>query len=127
MEGRIPAQIEQRKKLAEVAANDGASKLAPKPKAPSAVRPSKLTLTYSDVQIGGAIPDETFAFSPPANARTVDVTDQFVSRLEAGLAQAADRKKQQAEKAGPILEGGAVPAPSPEAEAPAKPADAPKR
>jgi len=123
-EGQLPAQIAQKKKLEETQVDPTGRAISKKLTAPSA-KPSKLVLTYSEVKLNVAIPDDTFAFTPPQDAKTRDETNQLVSQLEQILAAAAERKKSQAEKSGPVLEG-AVPAPAPGADAPAPAPGTPK-
>ena len=127
-EGRLPAQIEQqKKKMADAQIDtDATGRAIGKRMTAPAAKPSKLTLTYVNVQINVPIPDETFAFEPPKNARTRDETDLIVSQLEQAVAKSADAKKAQAAKAGPVLEG-ALTAPAPGDSTPARqPSDAPK-
>jgi outer membrane lipoprotein-sorting protein len=124
-EGRMPAQIEQQKKKIEQPQLDAAGRpVGNKLSAPSA-KPSKITLAYSKVEINAIIPDETFAFAPPEGAKPRDDTDLLVSQLEQVIAAQAERKKQQAEKSGPVLEG-TLPAPGPGEADPTKPPGAPK-
>ncbi len=126
-EGRLPHQIEQKRKMAASKIDTDASgrAIGKKLTAPAA-KPSKLTLTYTNVKINVPIPDETFAFEPPKDARTRDETDLVVSQLEQAVAKSAEAKKAQAAKAGPVLDG-AVPAPAPGDGTPARqPSDAPK-
>ena len=125
-EGRMPHQIEQKKKMADAQIDtDASGRAIGKRMTAPAAKPSKLTLTYTNVRINVPIPDEAFAFEPPKNARTRDETDLIVSQLEQAVAKSAETKKAQAAKAGPVLEG-ALPAPAP-GDAPARqPSEAPK-
>lgn len=124
-EGRMPAQIEKRKSKAEEQQIDPTGRTVAKKLSAPATKPSKLILSYSKVKMDQPIPDETFAFTPPANVATQDETEQVVSFLTKAVEDSAERKRAQAAKAGPVLEG-SVPAPAPNGEAPAKsPLDSP--
>lgn len=128
-EGRIPSQLEQRKKLEPVLGPDGRP-VDQKLTKPSA-RPSKITLTYSEVQLNVTVPAEAFAFAPPAGVKANDETDQTVAQLEQLVTGLANKKKADAAKAGPVLDG-ALSAPVPgsppggAAKPPSEPPSAPK-
>ncbi len=119
-EGRMPAQIEKKKPKIEESQVDAVGRAISKKLTAPATKPSKLVLIYSKVKINQAIPDETFAFTPPANVTTQDETDLVVSQLTKVIEDQAEKRKAQSTKAGPVLEGG-VAAPAPNAESPLKP------
>jgi hypothetical protein len=55
-----------------------------------------ITLVYSNVKLGGTIPNEDFAFRPPANATVDDDTELILKGLDRELEQEAMRKKNEA-------------------------------
>jgi hypothetical protein len=123
-EGRKPAQIESKRKMEQAELDSTGRAIGKRMTAPAA-KPSRVVLVYSNVKINVPIPEETFSFEPPKDARTRDETDLVVSMLEQNIANSAKVKKDQAAKAGPVLEG-AVPAPGPGGDGTNRPSDAPK-
>jgi outer membrane lipoprotein-sorting protein len=83
--------------------------------------PSRVLLIYSDVEFDAELAHDRFAFEPPSRVRVEDGTRQLEENLDSALAQAAQKKKQDAAKAteGSGLELPQVPVPKPAADAPA--------
>ena len=108
LEGRKPAQIETgvRKKSEEVKLDPSGRPISKRLTAPIG-QPSKIILVYSNVKLNEPIADDTFAFSPPADVKPEDRTDQMVSQLEQIITNRANEKRAEAAKAaGPVLDGG---------------------
>lgn len=124
-EGRMPTQIEQRKKVEEPQLDASGRAIDKKITTPSG-KPSKLVLTYSNLKVGVTIPEETFAFAPPKGLTPKDDTDRMVAQLEQVITDQANKKKADAAPAGPVIDG-SLSAPSPGSEGAATlPGDAPK-
>ena len=81
-----------------------------RPKAVQKVQPSRIVLTYSNVQLNTALKPEEFAFQAPPGVRVDDNTDGLLNLLEQTLQTRIAQKKQEAAKAEPLLDQ-AIPVP----------------
>jgi outer membrane lipoprotein-sorting protein len=90
-------------------------------------RPTRIALTYSNVQINPELAPQRFAFEPPPGVPLDDQTDRLASQLEQAVADRAAMKRSEANRtSGPVLEGVSLPAPTPlDAQAPNPPAPIP--
>jgi len=90
-----------------------------RPKAVQKVQPSRIILTYSNVQLDTPLKPEEFAFQAPPGVRVDDNTEALLNVLEQTLQARIAQKKQEAAKAEPLLNqsipvpgSGGAPAPS---------------
>ncbi len=74
-----------------------------RPKAVQKVQPSRLVLTYSNVQLNTTLKPEEFAFQAPPGAVVNDDTVNLLNMLEQKLQARIAQKKQEAAKAEPLL------------------------
>jgi len=87
------------------------------------VQPSRIVLTYSNVQINPTLKPEEFAFQAPPGAHVEDNTDTLLSMLEQALQAQIAQKRAAAAKEAPPLDQ-AIDVPKPDA-APAPPSSLP--
>ena len=93
-------------------------RVPPSPK----VDPSRVELTYTNVQINVPIPPESFAFQAPPDAQVTDGTTDLVNQLDQIIQFQAEKARQDAAKAvTPALERG-IDAPAPPSVRPDRPA-----
>ncbi len=109
-EGRMPTQLETRKSEERELGPDGRPK--GRKLSGQAGKPTKISLTYSNVKLNPEIPDKTFAFTPPAGIKVQDGTDMIAGQLDQKIAEIAARKKTEAAKGTPVLDG-SLTAPAP--------------
>jgi hypothetical protein len=125
-EGRLPAQIEQKRTELEI---DPTGRTRDRKLTKPAGKASKIILKYTNVNFQPDLGGDPFAFTPAKDVAVNDETDGLVSQLEGALAAIANKKKAEAAKGAPVLDG-SVSAPSPTGAVPdgaAKlPGDAPK-
>jgi len=74
-----------------------------RPKAVQKVQPSRLVLTYSNVQLNTTLKPEEFAFQAPPGVVVNDNTVNLLNLLEQNLQARIAQKKQEAAKAEPLL------------------------
>ena len=74
-----------------------------RPKAVQKAQPSRITLTYSNVQLNPPLKPEEFAFQAPPGVRVDDNTEALLNMLEQTLQARIAQKKQEAAKAEPLL------------------------
>ena len=75
-----------------------------RPKATQKVQPSRIILTYSNVQLNATLKPEEFAFQAPPGVRVDDNTEALLNALEQTLQARIAQKKQEAAKAEPLLD-----------------------
>ena len=100
--GRVPSMLQQDVRQLGV---DGRPKAVPK------VQPSRIVLTYSNVQLNTTLKPEEFAFQAPPGAHVDDSTDTLLNGLEQTLQARIAQKKQEAARAEPLLDQ-SIPVPS---------------
>ena len=93
--GRVPSMLQEDSRPLGA---DG------RPKAVQKVQPSRITLTYSNVQLNTPLKPEEFAFQAPPGVRVDDNTDALLNVLEQTLQARIAQKKQEAAKAEPLLD-----------------------
>ncbi len=74
-----------------------------RPKAIQKVQPSRIILTYSNVQLNTPLKPEEFAFQAPPGVHVDDNTEALLSVLEQTLQARIAQQKQEAAKAEPLL------------------------
>jgi hypothetical protein len=98
------------------------------------VEPTKIVLTYTNVQVNADLKAESFAFQPPDDANVLDETERLLAVLEQSTTAAEMRKKAADASQGEALpqipvpspDGAAAPAPLDGLAPPAPPTPAPK-
>ena len=68
------------------------------PKATSKENPTRIELTYSNVQLNPSIKADEFAFQPPSNAQVEDRTTQLITMLDQRIQMIVAQKKADASK-----------------------------
>lgn len=83
--------------------------IGPKP-ATQKVEPSRIVLRYLDVKVNPPIKPEQFGWQPPADAKgVVDMTEQYLARIDQAIQYETARKKSEAAKtADPLLPGAGI-------------------
>jgi outer membrane lipoprotein-sorting protein len=69
------------------------------------IEPSKIELTYSDVQINPTIPASKFAWEAPPGSNVEDTTEMIIQTLDKAIQiQAMQKRAQAAQRDGPMLD-----------------------
>jgi outer membrane lipoprotein-sorting protein len=116
LSGRKLGVMEQRKDIREIGP-DG--RPVGRPITPPNVQPSKIILTYSQVELDPRLTPDQFAFQPPndPNIRVIDETQMIANDLTNVLAERAARRKAEAAREGATDLDRSIPVPTPPADA----------